>query len=94
MSRLPKLDESSLTERQQGIYREILDSRGGRSDGPFVSWLRSPELADRAQKLGAFCLYETSLPARLSELAILITAQWWRASVEWQLHAPSRWKPA
>ena len=44
--------------------------------------------ADQAQKLGAFCRYNTSLPKRLSELAILITAKNWRAQYEWYAHEP------
>jgi len=88
MSRLNTLDPDDLSEQQLSIYREILASRGGRIDGPFLPWLHSPILADRAQKLGAFCRFGTSLPARLSELAILFTARWWRADVEWHIHAP------
>lgn len=88
MSRLNTLDPDDLSDQQLAIYREILVSRGGRIDGPFLAWLHSPVLADRAQKLGAFCRFGTSLPARLSELAILLTARWWRADVEWHIHAP------
>jgi len=88
MGRLPELDPSQLSEQQRHIYDEILASRGGSISGPFEAWLRSPMLADRAQRLGEYCRYQTSLPARLSELAILITARQWRANVEWQIHAP------
>jgi 4-carboxymuconolactone decarboxylase len=51
-------------------------------------WLTSPELADRAQQLGAFCRYGTVLPPRLSELAIITTGAFWKASFEWHMHAP------
>jgi 4-carboxymuconolactone decarboxylase len=50
--------------------------------------LASPELADKAQALGAFCRYGTSLGPRLTELAILITGAHWRAGFEWVVHAP------
>ena len=88
MRRLAELTFEELTAEQKSIYDDILQSRGGSIGGPFSAWLRSPVLAERAQKLGAFCRYETSLPARLSELAILITAKHWRANVEWHIHAP------
>jgi 4-carboxymuconolactone decarboxylase len=39
------------------------------------------------QQLGAFCRYGTSLPPRLSELAILIVAQHWKADYEWAIHS-------
>jgi 4-carboxymuconolactone decarboxylase len=45
-------------------------------------------LADKAQALGAFCRYGTSLPPRLSELAIITTGAYWAAGFEWHVHAP------
>ena len=54
--------------------------------GPFDALLRSPGLADRMQKLGAFVRFESSLPPRLAELAILITARHWGAQYEWYAH--------
>ncbi len=48
----------------------------------------SADLADRAQALGAFCQYGTSLEPRLSELAILVVGAHWRAGFEWHVHAP------
>lgn len=56
--------------------------------GPLRVWLTSPGLADKAQALGAFCRYGTSLPPRLSELAIVVTGAHWRAGFEWAVHAP------
>src|SRR3546814_14524215 len=49
--------------------------------------LRSPELAKRAAHLGEFLRFSTSLPPRLSELAILVTARAWTAQYEWYAHA-------
>ena len=43
-------------------------------------------MADRAQSLGEFVRYRTSLEPRLSELAILVTARFWDCQVEWSLH--------
>jgi 4-carboxymuconolactone decarboxylase len=51
------------------------------------AWLPSPELADRAQHLGAFLRYDTSLGPRLSELAILVVARRWSSAYEWAIHA-------
>ncbi|MEZ5923846.1 MAG: carboxymuconolactone decarboxylase family protein, partial [Hyphomicrobiaceae bacterium] len=47
-----------------------------------------PEFAERAQAVGAYCRFGSSLPPRLSEFAILITGAYWRASFEWYAHAP------
>jgi len=51
-------------------------------------WLQSPAFAERAQKLGAFCRYGTRIPARLSELAIVLVGAHWRSGFEWSVHAP------
>ncbi len=55
--------------------------------GPFAVWLHAPEFGLLAQELGAFCRFNTSLPPRLSEFAILCTARIWRAQYEWFAHA-------
>ncbi|MEY4872602.1 MAG: hypothetical protein RLZZ563_1932, partial [Pseudomonadota bacterium] len=57
-------------------------------EGPLRVWLTSPGLADTAQALGAFCRFGTSLPPRLSELAILVTGAFWTSGFEWAVHAP------
>jgi 4-carboxymuconolactone decarboxylase len=88
MGRLSALDAGALTAEQRAIYQDILKTRKGNIAGPFAPWLHSPVLADRAQKLGAFCRFESTLAPRLSELAILVTAKQWRANVEWLIHAP------
>ena len=49
-------------------------------------WLRSPDLAARAQKLGELVRYDTSLKPRHSELAILVVAKRWRTQYEWAVH--------
>ena len=85
MSRFKQLDRTDLDAEQTRIYNEIVESRGSIA-GPFYTWLHSPEFADRAQKLGEFVRYRTSLGPRLSELAILITARFWDCQVEWTLH--------
>lgn len=74
-----------MTEAQRLIAEDIAASRGT-VRGPFEVWLRSPELADRAQKLGAFSRYGSSLPKRLSEFTILLTARLWTAQFEWAAH--------
>lgn len=56
--------------------------------GPFNAWLRSPELGDRLQKVGEYIRYNTSLPLRLNEFAILITAREWTSQYEWHAHHP------
>ena len=70
------------------MHDAIVSGPRGRVQGPLRMWLESPVLADRAQALGAFCRYESALPPRLSELAIIVTGAFWRAGFEWHVHAP------
>ncbi|WP_158774244.1 carboxymuconolactone decarboxylase family protein [Cobetia sp. L2A1] len=87
-SRLSPLDDTSMSDAQREVLSEILSGPRGNLDGPFLAWIHSPQLANHAQRLGAFCRYATGLELRLSELAILVTAAWWKSQAEWQIHAP------
>lgn len=88
MSRLPDIEATPMTDAQRRVFEMIASGPRGVVQGPLRVWLHSPELAERAQALGAFCRYGTSLPAKLSELAILVTGAHWRAGFEWHVHAP------
>ena len=88
MARLQTIEKTDMTERQKQIYDEIVSGPRGQVRGPLSIWLYRPELADRAQRLGQYCRYDTSLEPRLSELAILTTARIWGAAFEWQAHVP------
>ncbi len=56
--------------------------------GPLAVWLHRPQLANHAQALGRYCRYDSSLPPRLSELAILLLGRHWLAEYEWAAHKP------
>lgn len=86
MARLAPLDYEHLNERQQQVHETIVSGPRGDVRGPFAVWLRRPELADTAQALGRYCRFESSLPARLSELAIITTGSFWKAEFEWAIH--------
>lgn len=86
--RLPAFDAASATSAQKAVLDEILSGPRGNLNGPFLGWIHSPELAQHAQRLGAFCRYNTGLSLRLSELAILVTAVRWQAQAEWYIHYP------
>jgi len=79
MSRLdtPALD--TLSPEQREVHEQITSGPRGGVYGPLGVWLWRPELASRAQALGRYCRYDSSLPPRLSELAILTTARHWSA---------------
>jgi len=83
---LPPPDQ--LSPEQRRIHDEIASGPRGKVQGPLAVWLTSPDLADKAQQLGAFCRFGSSLEPRLSELAILVTGRVWTAQFEWAVHKP------
>jgi 4-carboxymuconolactone decarboxylase len=54
--------------------------------GPFNAWMRSPEFGLRLQAVGEQIRFKSSIPPRLNELAILITAREWTSQYEWYAH--------
>jgi 4-carboxymuconolactone decarboxylase len=88
MARMPDIVYAEFDADQRRVHDAITAGPRGQVQGPLRVWLQSAQLADRAQALGAFCRFGTSLPPRLSELAILVTGAHWRAGFEWFAHAP------
>jgi 4-carboxymuconolactone decarboxylase len=86
MARMPKLDPATLTAEQKVVYDEIAGGPRGQVRGPLEIWMRRPGLAARAQDLGRYCRYDSSLSKQLSELAILVTARAWGSEFEWFAH--------
>ncbi|MBI3057553.1 MAG: carboxymuconolactone decarboxylase family protein, partial [Betaproteobacteria bacterium] len=79
-----------MSEAQLKAVREVASGPRGRldPDGPSALLLRSPELMSRTQRVGEYLRFNSSLPRRLNEFAILITARQWNAQLEWFVHQP------
>jgi 4-carboxymuconolactone decarboxylase len=88
--RLQKLEENNLTADQRALAQSIASGPRGqfKMSGPFAIYLHSPTFGELAQKLGGHLRFKTRVPPRLSEFAILCTAQHWKAQYEWAMHAP------
>ncbi len=84
--RFHELRREELLPDQRRVFDAIASSPRGNVPAPFHILLHSAELADHAQRLGALLRYRTGLPARLSEIAILVTAKHWSAEFEWYVH--------
>ena len=87
MPRLPPLDMNKLTPEQKAVADAIRSGPRGGLRGPFEPWLRSPVLADRAQKLGEYCRFNNTLPKDISELAIILIGRHFKAQYEFWAHA-------
>ena len=87
MPRIPFVTpDTGMTPEQRKVYDAVASGPRGKVQGPILAALHRPELADKWQQLGELLRYRTTLPPRLSEIAILVTAQRWRCQLEWHLH--------
>jgi 4-carboxymuconolactone decarboxylase len=84
--RFKPLTASELTPEQKLLVEHLLSSERGSLNGPFNVLLRSPEMGDLAQKLGAYIRFHTTVPVKLNEFAILITARALNVQYEWIAH--------
>ncbi|GJD48031.1 hypothetical protein OPKNFCMD_0746 [Methylobacterium crusticola] len=86
--RFPVLAPEQMSPAQKRVADAIASGPRKSLSGPFNAWLRSPDLADRLQKVGEHLRFNTSLPHDLNEFAILITGREWSSGYEWFAHYP------
>src|SRR5437762_4331354 len=87
-ARLPQLSLEQLDAPQRALADKILKVSSVGLGGPYNALLRSPELGTRMFALLDYLRFNTSLPRRLNEFAILIQARLWTSQVEWYAHHP------
>jgi 4-carboxymuconolactone decarboxylase len=86
--RFPQLTMDQLDQAQRPFGEEVVKVSSLGIGGPYNSLLRSPVLGQRLLDLFHYLRWETSVPMRLNEFAILIIGRQWRSQVEWFAHAP------
>lgn len=86
MPRIPLFPSEDMNPAQRAVLDKIVSGPRGRIQGPLRAALHNAELAEKWQALGAMLRYETSLPPRLSEMAILITGRACNSPFEWYAH--------
>jgi 4-carboxymuconolactone decarboxylase len=84
--RFKPLKASELTPEQKVLVEHLYASKRGGANGPFNVMLRSPEMGDLAQNLGSYLRFHTTVPLKLNEFAILITARALTVQYEWTAH--------
>jgi 4-carboxymuconolactone decarboxylase len=84
--RFKPLTYDEMTPAQKTMIEHLLSGPRAGADGPFNVLLRSPEMGDLAQQFGASMRFNSSVPRKLNELAIIITARYWTSQYEWQAH--------
>ncbi len=86
--RFSQLTMDRLTEQQKPLAEQIMKVSSVGIGGPYNPLLRSPVLGQRMFDLLHYLRWETSVPLKLNEFAILIIGRQWRSQVEWLAHPP------
>lgn len=85
--RIPLPTRAELDPAQREVWDRVVAGPRGVVIGPLRAAIHNAELAGRWSALGEALRFGTSLPKRLSELAICVTGRRWSSQVEWFVHA-------
>jgi 4-carboxymuconolactone decarboxylase len=88
VQRFPLLNLEQLDDQQRPFADEILKVASIGTSGPFNMLLRSPVMGLRMFALLDYLRFDTSVPRKLNEFAILIHARLWTSQVAWTVHYP------
>lgn len=88
LDRMPPIPMENMTEAQKKAAADLIAGPRGALRGPFVPLMRSPEYMTRLQKTGEYLRFNSSLPTKLNEFAIILTARQWTQQYEFYEHAP------
>ena len=88
--RLSALKLDQLTAEQQAMAKMLTTPprNSALDSGPFNAYARSPALGLLLLQVSDYVRFNTSLPPRLSEFAIMIAARQWSQPYEWRAHYP------
>jgi 4-carboxymuconolactone decarboxylase len=86
--RFPPLTVDQLNAYQKPLGEQIMKVSSVGLGGPYSPLLRSPVMGQRMFDLLYYLRWNSSVPLRLNEFAILIIGRQWRSQVEWFAHAP------
>src|SRR5271154_6900027 len=85
--RFPELTPETMTDEQRQVADAIQSGpRGAGLRGPFNALMRSPQLCDLVQRVGAYVRFGSSIPQQLNEFAICMAGRKWGAQYEFFAH--------
>jgi 4-carboxymuconolactone decarboxylase len=86
--RFPQLTMDQLDAKQKPLGEQVMKVSSVGLAGPYNPMMRSPVLGQKLFDLFAYLRWDTSVPVKLNEFAIIIVGRQWRSQVEWFAHAP------
>ena len=85
--RFHPLTSEEMTSDQKALFDQVTSGKiEGGTGGPLNVLLRSPQLGESVLRYGAYERFHSPLPAKLVELAALITTRAWTSQFPWQAH--------
>lgn len=86
--RLPIPERNAMNDAQRIAADAIINGPRKGIFGPFIPLLMTPALMERIGKVGEALRFESTLPDRIRELVICMTARETGNQFEWQTHVP------
>ena len=86
--RFPQLTMDQLSAAQKPLGEQVMKVSSVGLAGPYNPMMRSPVLGQKLFDLFAYLRWDTSVPTKFNEFAIIIIGRQWRSQVEWFAHAP------
>jgi 4-carboxymuconolactone decarboxylase len=83
-----RLDQLSPEQQQMAVHLKTPPRNSALNGGPFNAYARSPSLGLLLLQVSDYVRFNSSLPPRLSEFAIMIAARQWSQPYEWRAHYP------
>lgn len=87
MTRISSVTRESVPEALRPIFDEVSSGPGGVGTGPMSVLKHSPEMSRRAIPLFNYVRNESTVPKKLRELAMLVTARAMDCPYIWNAHA-------
>ncbi len=84
--RFKPLTWETMSPAQLQMVESVMSGKRGSMQGPYNVLLRSPGVGNLAQQFGAHTRFNSSLPLKLNELAILLVARFWTSQFVWWAH--------
>jgi 4-carboxymuconolactone decarboxylase len=83
-----RLDQLTPEQQQMAVMLKTPPRTSELNGGPFNAYARSPGLGILLLHVSDYVRFNSSLPPRLSEFAIMIAARQWSQPYEWRAHYP------
>ena len=83
-----RLDQLTPEQQKMATTLKTPPRNSALNSGPFNAYARSPGLGVLLLQVSDYVRFNSSLPPRLSEFAIMIAARRWSQPYEWRAHYP------